>query len=229
MKIETIEDPNIFNHDFKAPWLNEISYKEWCKFLAHNYAYGREEAYHIVRDYVGNKNKKLFLEIGFGNGYDFEHCFQYLHEMGHIIYKGWEITEQFVKYARRKFYQQDFCFSIGSFWDLNPVTNRHQNKEFDIIYTRHTLEHQHPRDGYNYFVNLLRATRELAIVTWFKPPKKEKFTWNDRDGGNKGAYVNTYSKKKLMLTIKKFGFNLKIVSIQYKKTYNEMWVMCRND
>jgi len=225
MKIETIKDPDIFNHDFKAPWLNEISYEDWCKFLAHNYAYGREEAYHIVRDYVGNKNKKLFLEIGFGNGYDFEHCFQYLHEMGHIIYNGWEITEQFVKYAKRKFYNQDFCFSLGGLNDLVSFEPCSYVANFDITYTRHTLEHQHPNNGYEYFENLLRATKELAIITWFKPPKKEKFTWNDRDGENKGAYVNTYSKEKLMSIVKKIGFNLEIVSIQYKRIYNEMWVM----
>ncbi len=229
MKIETIKDPDIFNHDFKVPWLEKISYEEWCKFLSHNYAYGREEAYHVIRDFVGNKQKQAFLEIGFGNGYDFEHCFQYLHEMGNIIYSGWEITEQFVKYARRKFYRQDYCFNVGSFWDLNPATSRHQDKEFSIIYTRHTLEHQHPCDGYPYFANMLKSTKKLAIMVWFKPPGLEKFTWNDRDGDGQGAYVNTYSKEKLMLIVKKFDFNLKKIDINYKKFRNQIWILCKND
>lgn len=229
MKIETIQDPNIFNHDFKASWLRGISYKDWCEFLSHNYAYSREEAYHIIRDFVGNKQKQTFLEIGFGNGYDFEYCFQYLHEIGNIIYSGWEITEQFVKYARRKFYRQDYCFNIGSFWDLNPATSRHQNKKFNIIYTRHTLEHQHPHYGYNYFANLLRATKELAIVTWFKPPGLEKFTWNDRDGNGQGAYVNTYSRPKLIEYLIENNFDLEILSVQYKKVYNEIWAMKRDE
>ncbi len=140
--------------------------------------------------------------------------------MGNIIYKGWEITEQFVKYARKKFYHQDFCFSLGGFGKLIDFVD-----SFDIIYTRHTLEHQHPDNGYEYFKNLLRATRELAIVTWFKPPKKEKFTWNDRDGGNKGAYVNTYSRNKLTKVIVENKFNLTIISVNYNKIYNEIWII----
>lgn len=225
MKIETINDSNFLNHNFKAPWLNEISYEEWCKFLNHNKNYGREEAYKIIKDFVAPLPKQTLLEIGFGQCYDWQKCFQLMCAFEQIKYTGWEITNQFIFYAKKKYPNYEFCFKTGSFRDLNPITSRHQQKKFDITYTRHTLEHQHPDNCYKYFENILQSTKKLSIIIWFKIPNIEKFTWNDRDGRGQGAYVNTYSKEKLLNIIYKNNFKLNIIDIKYKKNINQLWEM----
>ena len=225
MRIETPKDKGFYDHDFKASWLNNISYEEWNKFLSHNYSYSREEAYSAIKNFLEDKPVQRFLEIGFGQCYDFECCFKDLHRTGKIIYSGWEITAKFSEYARQKFpeYSSQFYPGVWGFADL-------PEHYFNIIYTRHTLEHQNPLHGYDYFNNILKSTFNMAVVTWFKPPaNEEKFTWNNRDGKGKGAYVNTYSKKKLLNILDSNGFNFKRISIQVGNKVNEIWIMIRGE
>ncbi len=227
MKIETDKDKGFFGHDFKAPWTNPISYEEWGKFLQHNMTYGRKEAYDVINDCVSDSRRRSFLEIGFGQCYDFDCCFQRLHNFGNIMYNGWEVTKQFVEYAKRKYPVYSNCFDNLSFDSLQLSTNITKYRAFDIIYTRHTLEHQHPNNGYKYFINILKATKELAVVVWFKPPGVEKLTWNSRDGDGKGAYVNTYSRAELTNIINQHSFELKKIKVEFKDFVNEIWVMRR--
>lgn len=221
MKIETKKDKNFLQHDFTAPWESKISYDKWCDFLKHNFIDpSREEIYKFFNQYLKitpEHPNKSFLEIGFGQCFDFNNCFKNFHDSAIIDYTGWDITSQFVKFAIKKYNEDYFLnnnvtsinykFNCGGFYEL--TTNK---EKFDIIYTRHTLEHQHPSNCYVFFEALLKAATELLVICWFQPPDEERFSWNNRDGFNhEGAYVNKYSKDKLTKLIKDYNWNCKII------------------
>jgi len=217
MKTETQKDSNFLAHDFTAPWQSKITKEQWIQFLTHTFHQeDREKVYELLHSYLESisppqsavtnsafyyKSPLTFLELGFGQCYDFAHCFMLLHDIETIEYTGQEVTPQFVEFAREEFCKyNNYKFKVGDFNSL---------LKSDIIYTRHVLEHQHPDNCYLFFENILKATKKLCIISWFCPPGEEKFTWNDRDGFNhEGAYVNVYSKDKLNNLIEKYNFKL---------------------
>lgn len=231
MRVEKPDDPKFLSHNYAAPWKSKISYETWCSFLQHNFTDpSRQEIYKFFNQYLrinSEEPNKSFLEIGFGQCYDFVNCFKNFHDMGIINYTGWDITEQFVKFANKKYNPDAFFnkapikykFECGGFQHL-------VEKNFDIIYTRHTLEHQHPSNCYRFFENLLEAVNELIVVCWFQVPGEEVFSWNDRDGfKHEGAYVNKYSSVRLNELIKKHGWNNRI--IKSGPPANEIWILTK--
>lgn len=210
MKIETHKDPNFLKHDFKAPWTKKIGKSIWSGFLTHTFKQGdRPIIYNLIKSFITTYQKTTIgmggepfslLEIGFGQCFDFVNCFKKLHDSKMIQYFGKDITDQFVEYAREEFI--NYKFDVGGF----DFTN---NENYDITYCRHVFEHQHPNVCYSSFENMLKATNQLSIVSWFCAPDKERFTWNDRDGfNNEGAYVNTYDEEALIEIINKNDFLL---------------------
>jgi hypothetical protein len=209
---------NKSKRDFRAPWQNPITREEWDKFLSTNYRYARNEAYQEIRKEIKKSKNLSFLEIGFGNTYDFDHCFKQLHDSGQIKYTGFEITEQFVNFANEK-YNDKYDFRLANFTDIKD--------SYDITYTRHVLEHQDPNNAYDYFKTLLQKTKRLCIVTWFATPKqKERLNWCERDGfGHTGAWVNMYSKPRILNIIAGQKFKLEIIKVRWRRRYNELYIM----
>ncbi len=186
MKIEKPGDKKFLDHDFTAPWKEPISEKTWQKFLEHDFKDpSREVIYKIFDQYfkslIGTTFKsKQFLEIGFGQAFDYLQFFKHYHDMGTITYSGWDVTKQFVDFARKKEGTENNPpllkrFFKASFKNLNSLNN------LDILYTRHTFEHQYPDNCYPYLNLFLSKIEELGIICWFQPPGKERFSWNDRD------------------------------------------------
>lgn len=217
------------SHDFRAPWVQEMSQEEWQKFLIHNHNdVSRSVAYGIIEKWLAENHSPgeihvPFAEIGFGQCLDFKRCFWRLHCSGDIRYTGYEITEQFVRMARSQFPGNDF--RVGGFHDLPSA-------RYGITYSRHVLEHQSPDDGYRAFSDQLIATFRLAIICWFVPPGEEQFKWCPNDGlGGVGAYVNRYSKIRIDEIIKEHGFSSEVLFTQVGDGphVNAIYVMRKGD
>lgn len=199
--------------DFRAPWAKPISYEEWRGFLAHDFHNpSREVAYGIINNFFRNDfYRRSVCEIGFGQCLDFINLFKPMCGYG-LIYRGYDITPQFVKYAKKE--HPGHNFEVGGFDNLPP-------SQYDITYTRHTLEHQHPHDYKLALYKLLQATRELCIITWFLPPQKqEHIFWSETDGfDNTGCWVNTYDQDKIFEIIEQAGFDREIIQSGTNQVY----------
>ena len=215
MKIERPGDKNFLTHDFTAPWKEPITEESWQRFLEHNFDDpSRVEIYRFFDQYfkslVGtNFESKRFLEIGFGQAFDYFHFFKHYHDMGVISYTGWDVTKQFVEFARKKEMTKDVPFRMKRFYEGS--FDKLIDESIDILYTRHTFEHQHPNNCYKYLDRFLSTIGEIGVICWFQPPAEEKFSWNDRDGfKHEGAYVNVYDRRKVMDLIRSNGLDVEI-------------------
>lgn len=190
-------------YDFKAAWKHRISETEWKGFLDHTFAdEARKFIYQWLNNYLSLRSKVPLAEIGFGQCYDFQHCFKELHDKGMIHYHGYDVTSQFTEYAGRTYPGYEFD-TVNILEDSSP--------QYDITYIRHVLEHQSPDKCYASFENLLKRTTELCIVTWFIGPDNEKFSWVPTDGfAQAGAFVNTLSFDRLNAIIEQERFDLEI-------------------
>jgi hypothetical protein len=200
-------------HDFREPWLPPITQKQWNHFLKHDFnSKTRESAAIIIEDWI-NRHADLgpfsLLEVGFGQCFDFRRYFlPMLNQKTLGQYAGYDITEQFVGFARRAFASIfRCCFHVGGFLDLKGV--------FDISYTRHTFEHQAPEFWKDCLRGFLNAAKHLAVISWFiRPREVEKLEWLEAQGfmnNEVGAYVNKLSKKKVLAIIAECGFRVQIV------------------
>ncbi|MHC4572551.1 MAG: glycosyltransferase [Planctomycetota bacterium] len=194
--------------NFKLPWARPITKDKWRSFLSHDFTnVSRETISQVLREYLGRTERPFpldFVEVGFGQCYDFIKFAKRFHDEGKINYVGYDITEQFVKYAREEY--PGYSFRHGGFLSL-------ETDSFYISYTRHTFEHLSP-DLYEACLRkMLKATRDLCIITWFKPPSaKESFRWSESDGfEHTGAYVNTYAKRKILAIAERAGFHVEIL------------------
>jgi len=202
--------------DYRAAWLGPITKHKWDNFLKHTFNDPtREKAYKVIIEYILKKNSVVplsFDEIGFGQCLDFKQCFQLLHDKNRIKYTGYEITKQFVDFAKEEY--PDYQFKAGGFLNLTVPA--------DITYTRHTLEHQHPEIYEKSLIEMLKMTKHLCIIVWFQAPRgKESFFWAKNDGfENTGAWVNIYHEAKIDTIIKSAGFKKgKIITDINKQTY----------
>ncbi len=188
--------------DFKLPWLYPISKSKWECFLKHTFMEdSRVYVFEVVKSFLEGDVilPADFAEIGFGQTFDFSNFAKLLQDQKKIKYIGYEITKQFVVYAKEKY--PDYDFIEGGFRDL-------KKDSFDITYARHVFEHLDPLMYEECLESLLAATRKLCIITWFIPPREhEVFKWEKDTGcNNSGAYVNVYSKDKIFAIIKNAGF-----------------------
>lgn len=191
------------DRDFRAAWQKPISREEWGKFLHHNFHdEDRKIAWQAVRERVESFGERLSMcEVGFGQAYDFAHCFRQLVDADRLEYTGLDITEQFVAFAEEELPGYDWRH--GDFDDLAC-------DKYDITYTAKTLEHQPPEYWAGNFRRLLSAARNMCVVIWFKKPRdKERICWCERDGfGNEGAWGNIYARDQVLAIIDSEGFGL---------------------
>jgi hypothetical protein len=186
-----------------TPWQDEITFERYVDFLSHDFNNpSRVYVCKLLRGLTKSMDgPKGFVEVGFGQCLDFGKCFRELHDKGRIIYAGFDITEQFVIYARKLYPGYDF--RLGQFSSL-------MYSMADIVYTRHTLEHQPPEEMEACLRKLLAASRDLCIITWFVPPKaEEKLQQLDNQGfGGAPAWVNQYGKQRVaeIITGENFSF-----------------------
>jgi ubiquinone/menaquinone biosynthesis C-methylase UbiE len=112
---------------------------------------------------IKEHNYKEILEIGFGNGNDYERLKPILKKYG-CNYSGLDITETFVQYAKTKFPETKWL--AGDCRDM-----RFKNKQFDLTFMFHVLEHQRNlRDVSEALLETCRVTKGHILIVWFLHP-----------------------------------------------------------
>ena len=200
------------------PWIGSLyatNRHRWKKFMTHDFdAPDREAAYQIVARLLDRHHVPL-IEVGFGQAYDFQHFFKPLHDGGWIVYSGFDITPGFVDLACQEYPTYDF--RVGGFTDLPAAC-------CDIIFTRHTLMHIN-RDLYPVcLTKFLRATRDIAIISWALAPQGNGGYQFD---GEHRVHWNTHSKQVTDSIIEREGFVCSIVDISIKKKLRKLYQLQR--
>lgn len=188
----------------EALWQRDAGYMRWRRFMRHDWTNpSRYLAYHLIADYLwGQEDRIDVAEIGFGDGHDFRWFFQPLHDAGKIRYTGYEIMLPFVHNARTEYSGHEQLFQQGGFLELKPDS-------YDLIYTRHTFEHIHPKLWRRCLVRMLRATKECCVITWWVPPGEEEI----RNWTGKG-WQNLWRRKDVEFIIEKLGFALEVWELE---------------
>ena len=169
--------------------------------------------YYLVARHVWHKDRTFsFAEVGFGGAQDFRWAWRQLHDRGMIAYTGYEITADFAEWARDKYPGYDF--RAGGFADLE--------EEYDITYTRHTLEHAHPHVWQKCLTRLLEATRELCVITWTLPPGDGHALERNWTGQ---SWQNRYDRGDVLAIVKGAGFEWEMWDVPT----NEVWALRRRD
>lgn len=196
-------------------WRKTATPEQWRQFMGHDHLNpSRYLAAYLVSEFVFPHEEKVSLaEIGFGDLWDFRWCFKQMHDRGKIGYVGYEIMPHFVRFASDDFWSYDF--RQGGFLDLEP-------NSFDIIYTRHTLEHVHPKLWRDCLVRMLEATKKLCILTWYVPPAPTRLMEENWTG--KGWH-NQYFKGDVAEIIDNSGLMLEIWEVSSE---NEVWSIRRD-
>jgi hypothetical protein len=199
---------NMEHNNPKSSWLVPKSKEDWKNFARVLANQSREVAFTFIKEYLEDLDIEFpvdFVEVGFGQTWDFKHFSKQLHDQGRIVYTGYDITKQFVEYAQEEY--PEYTFVEGSFLDL-------EKNSFDISYTRCVFEHLLPTQYEDCLRSLLAATRHFCVISWFNPPQnKERMHWYEYpDSKGVGAYVNTYDKSIIYEIIKSAGFDLEIFS-----------------
>ncbi len=176
------------------------TFEDWENFLKHDAENpSRDAAYRVVAGALENlKSPASFAEIGFGNCIDFSKCFKRLHDSGAIAYHGFDMTLDFVNYARYAY--PGYCFDQATFLDL------HCYESCDIAYTRATFEHAPPEEYRSWLRGFLRFAGKIAVIGWFIAPQPEPeayITWSD-------AWNNRYVVGEVLETIVAEGFTAEI-------------------
>lgn len=220
--------------DYSQPLWDGVTEKnQWDRWLGHSRKQpSRQAAYRCVWAYLLSRRQQartvstamktllrfrhripVFGEIGFGNAWDFKACFKQLHDTNKIVYTGWEITSQFVEFAKQEY--PTYNWQAGGMEDVPPNT-------CDITYSRHVLQHVSP-DVYDDCLRAqLQAARELSIIVWRFPPREREYIHY----GDPRSWQNVWSIERTHRIIQEEGFDLKIVEFDDPRNEN-IYVMRR--
>lgn len=201
------------------PWTDSLYATDpnrWREFMTHDFdAPDRVATYNIVARLI-NKRTTQLVEVGFGQAYDFQYCFKHLHDSGWIDYSGLDIVQGFVDFALQDY--PGYNFRVGGFTDLSV-------NSCDIVFTRHTFMHIN-RELYPLcLAKFLRATRDIAIISWALAP---------RDGGQykfddeKEIHWNTHSKRVTDSIIEQEGFVCSVLDISADKKLRKLYRLQRS-
>jgi len=118
------------------------------------------------------KRKIELLEVGFGSGIDFSIIKKDI-GLENILYHGADVTKAFVESAKE------------NLQGLIPVladakTLPYVGELFDLVYTRHTLEHQN--DYRPLLAEIFRVTKVYALVVLFIPLTNKEYDFLEFDG-----------------------------------------------
>lgn len=117
-----------------------------------------------------------------------------------IQYTGIDCTETFLDNARELYPSGQFRFDSG---DMNALP--YKDDSFDLVYTRHTLEHL------QYYTNAVKeifrvARKQVVIVLFHNFVPKDKIRFEKR----KGVYLNYYSKTPFVKLIRSLSKDVRM-------------------
>lgn len=186
-------------------WQGYDTIEAWRKFVAHDFPHpSRPIAYETVKSCLKRGKRLSFCEIGFGSVYDFRVCFKKLHDEGMIAYTGVDYMQQFVDYAKIDY--PEYTWKQGEFATLEP-------RSFDILYTRHTVQHQSPDTYEDCIRKFIGAARRYAIIVFHPPLDKEHHHFEY------GGWCNTWDRDKVNTLIIDAGFSIKVIPADEDEIY----------
>lgn len=180
-----------------APLWANYTIETWRRFVSHDWDHpSRKSVYHLIPVLLNSLGipRPTLAEIGFGGAYDFKQCFKGLHDSGSLRYSGFDATPEFVEYAKTDF--PDYTWNLGQFSNLG-------SEQFDITYTRHTLQHQSPETIEDCIRSMLGPTDHFAVIVWHPPLSNHHVAVDDW-----GGYCNTWDKQKIDALIRACGFDI---------------------
>lgn len=134
-------------------------------------------------DIVGRYKATNFLDLGCGLGTTYR---MFAKQGVEIDYSGIDITPNFIAYCKKNFPGVDFQRA-----SINKVP--FGDSSFDIVASRAVLEHL--RSPYKAIEEMARVTRNVAVITWFKQPRKrEKLHYRQKIG----VWENIYSRLEIL-------------------------------
>jgi len=191
--------------NYRETWDVPVTEQVWDRFLQHDFTNPtRSIAARTISGYAKRNDAYTLLEVGFGQCYDFKHYFLPMLKRGSLDhYYGCDITKQFVDFAHDRYRDVARCaFEQKGFLDLPKLYA-------DIVYTRHTLEHQDELLWEKCLCGLLDAARRLCVITWFiAPGNEENLQWLPNQWHGQGAWVNRYKKDDVLEIIGQAGFQM---------------------
>lgn len=134
---------------------------------------------HILQDLLLTKDDLSVVEVGCGAGIEVEGL-KADGLLDRIDYVGLDFTPELIDACRYR--NPDVRFALS---DVTKPLLVHG----DVVYARHVLEHV--EDGFGALRNLIAATRELTVISWFIRP-----TWRPDEVGSgvsDGFLHQTYS------------------------------------
>lgn len=191
------------------------SIERWRNFMIHDRTDPTRLVVNEAIEQSISEDATVFVELGFGQAYDFQTFFRQLHDSGRIIYKGYDIVDEYVEFARRDY--PDYEFEVSGFTDLERLS-------CDIIFTRHTLQHINEGLYPVCLTRFLRATRDLAVISWAMAPRGNGQYRFDHEAK---IHWNTHSKQITDAVIKREGFVCTISSISTEKVLRKMYMLQR--
>lgn len=127
----------------------------------------------IIRDVYLNKNpltsKIKLLEVGFGPGFDLLDHFWPLIKNNKLIYTGFEGSISMIKHVNQLIKEKGKIKNTPIL--LHKTFDDIQEKEFDIIYTKATLEHQ--LDFHHPLHQLILGAKKMIIINFYRPPAEQ--------------------------------------------------------
>lgn len=200
--------------------MNDVWFKEWGKmgyvhdsnFMKHNGNEYDSSGRVFVRDFITKKSIKSIVDIGCGPLVDLEYIIQ--DKLPVEEYIGYDVN----KYDRWSEFNLPQWAKI--ILTNNPYKIKEPDNRFQLVYTRHTLEHQ--EDHIKFLKELHRICKQYVVLVFFLSP-------SDLDVHKTEMwmkfYCKTYSKKLLMKECQTIGFNLLEVHEFFGNSTDAVWVM----
>lgn len=185
----------------EALWVKR-DYEHWLDFMSHDEDnISRQTAFSILDGYLSEHhgNQTLsFAEIGFGSCIDFIQAFKDWHDEARIVYTGYDITPNFVEWAKRR--HPGYDFRLGGFDAL-------VGRSYDIVYARHIFANQAPGLTRPYVHQMLESALSLCQIIWHVVPHDGSDVVHAK---SQGAWVNCYRKSDILAIVEDAGFSCDI-------------------
>lgn len=168
---------------------------EWRKTIAHDHGNpSRAAAFTAIGEFLGGEAKE-FVEIGFCSCFDFETQFKKWHDGGLIFYIGYDTCKQFALYALAEF--PGYHFRYGGPIEMDGC---------DISYARHVFMTMAPELMEPTLRAMLKATKQVCVVTWHYPPQDDKGHHLRHQEGERDVWTNRYGYDQVMAIYESEGF-----------------------
>jgi hypothetical protein len=190
-------------------WWDEQSKREPERFLEHDFInQSRQHATNLVIE-LAQEFFGTVIEVGPGQGYDYEHYFRSAVEQGRLAYKGVEGSEGLRSALQQRF--PEVPWQHGLLASLLPSSA-------DVLYARHVFEHQ--ADLASSMRAFLNAANHAAVICWYRPPSltPKSEIWQD-------IPHQTWYRPDVFVCVERAGFEVALCDEMTQG--DEVWVLRR--